>query len=76
LDNTASTGQLVVGTHDRNKKAGIPATTGIPASTTADYTGNFGLAQKAGRDRSFPCNVAISPDLVRQRVGRLRDRFM
>jgi hypothetical protein len=32
-----------VGTHDHNKKAGIPANTGIPASTTADYRGNFGL---------------------------------
>jgi len=32
-----------VGTHDGNKKAGIPTTTGIPASTTADYRGNFGL---------------------------------
>jgi tetrahydromethanopterin S-methyltransferase subunit B len=25
------------------KRAGIPTTTGIPASTTADYRGNFGL---------------------------------
>ena len=32
-----------MGTHDGNKKAGIPTTTGIPASTTADYRGNFGL---------------------------------
>jgi hypothetical protein len=42
-DNTASISQVVVGTLDRNKKAGIPATTGIPASKPADYRGNFGL---------------------------------
>ena len=32
-----------MGTLRISKKAGIPATTGIPASTTADYRGNFGL---------------------------------
>lgn len=44
---TASPGQLVVGTSKLNKKAGSPATKGIPATTQADYRGNFGLAGPA-----------------------------
>jgi hypothetical protein len=36
---------LVVGTHNDNKKAGIPTTTGIPAPIQADYRGNFGLGR-------------------------------
>ena len=43
MHGTVSVGTLVVGTNDRNKKAGIPPTTGIPATIQADYTGNFGL---------------------------------
>jgi hypothetical protein len=37
-----------VGTYDRNKKAGIPTTTGIPASKPADYRRNFGLKKQPG----------------------------
>src|SRR5215203_4501472 len=42
-DYTARTPAFVVGTHYRNKQAEIPTNTGIPASTTANYKGNFGL---------------------------------
>ena len=38
-----------MGTLRISKKAGIPATTGIPASTTADYRGNFGLDERVVR---------------------------
>jgi hypothetical protein len=34
-----------VGTYNRNKKAGIPTTTGIPATIQADYRGNVGLGE-------------------------------
>ena len=47
MDNTANHSEVVVGTHNDNEKAGIPATTGIPASKPADYGGNFGL--RSGR---------------------------
>jgi len=52
-----------VGTYDHNKKAGIPTTTGIPASTPADYTGNFGLGAIAASLASGP--AAAASDLVR-----------
>jgi hypothetical protein len=55
-----------VGTSDRNKKAGIPTNTGIPASTTADYRGNFGLNEvyfrwDEGRRKSFYVSEATLP---------------
>jgi len=40
-----------VGTQEDHKKAGIPATTGIPASKPAYYRGNFGLARRRAQGK-------------------------
>ena len=55
-----------MGTHNDNKKAGIPTTTGIPASIQADYRGNFGLDQL-----SPPLNRLEHERHLRHRTGTL-----
>ena len=55
-----------MGTHEHNKKAGIPTTTEIPATKAADYRGNFGLARRGAAERT---NGIVRNPSVSSRLG-------